>query len=100
MASAPTWWLDMTSPSFDTNDPEPPLLNRTDDFWMCSSQASVGSKPYFSFSNLRGGSLKSHMPSSASIIGVLNMRSAAASDREIDFPGSKDFTFTSKGEGG
>src|SRR5205809_7872557 len=58
----------MTSPSAETNDPEPPLLKRTDDFWTCSSHWSVGSKPYFSLRILRGGSLNSHMPSSASII--------------------------------
>src|SRR5262249_16031049 len=33
--------------------------------WACSSQASVRSKSYFFLSSDRGGSLSSHMPSSA-----------------------------------
>src|ERR1700736_3661471 len=55
----------MTRPSGDTNEPEPPLLKRTDDFCTCSSHLSEGSKPYLSLRTLRGGLLKSHMPSSA-----------------------------------
>ena len=30
-ASAPTWWLDMTKPSGETKEPEPPLLKRTEE---------------------------------------------------------------------
>src|SRR3954470_11115958 len=55
----------MTRPSSETNEPEPPLLNRTDDFWTCSSQSSVISNWWRSFSSFRGASLKSHIPSSA-----------------------------------
>src|SRR5437764_15392158 len=54
----------MTRPSGETNEPEPPLLKRTDDFWTCSSHWSVTSKPYLSLRYLRGGLLNSHMPSS------------------------------------
>src|SRR5206468_11530073 len=63
--SAPTWWFDMTRPYGDTKDPEPPLLKRTEDFCTWSSHSLVSSNPYFSLSCLRGGLLKSHMPSSA-----------------------------------
>src|SRR5205809_1120849 len=55
----------MTRPSAETNEPDPPLLKRTEDFCTCSSHASVTSKPYFSLSCLPGGLLNSHMPSSA-----------------------------------
>src|SRR5262245_28745801 len=58
------WWLVMRRPVGETNDPEPPLLKRTDASRVCSSQASVKSKPYFALSCSRGGSLRSHMPSS------------------------------------
>ena len=39
------WWLVSTSPLDDTNDPEPPELNRTLDRCKCSNQARSGSKP-------------------------------------------------------
>src|ERR1043166_3555061 len=55
----------MTSPLADTNDPLPPELKRTLDFWRCSSHCGVGSNWYFSLNCLRGGLLKSHIPSSA-----------------------------------
>src|SRR5262245_36873736 len=55
----------MTSPSAETNDPEPPLLNRTLECCTCSSQAFVGLKLYFSWSSFVGGLLNSHIPSSA-----------------------------------
>src|SRR5882724_9766974 len=54
----------MISPSSERKEPEPPLLKRTDDFWMCSSHASVTSKLWRSLSSFRGGSLNSHIPSS------------------------------------
>src|SRR4051812_1188429 len=63
--SAPTWWLVITRPSAETNDPEPPLLNRTADDRRCSIQSGVGSKPYFSLSVSSGRLLKTHIPSSA-----------------------------------
>ena len=59
------WWLVTIRPSAETKLPEPPLLKRTDACWARSSQASVRSKSYLSLSSLRGGSLSSHMPSSA-----------------------------------
>src|SRR6266566_4495612 len=59
------WWLVAIRPSGETKPPEPPLLKRTDAFWSCSSQASVRSKSYFFLSSCRGGSVSSHMPSSA-----------------------------------
>src|SRR5438552_3297230 len=77
----------MTRPSAETNEPEPPLLKRTDDFWTCSSHASVTSKPYFSLSCLRGGWLNSHMPSSALEICMVLERSSppsAAALRGVD----------------
>src|SRR5262245_41652711 len=52
------------SPSPETTPPAPPLLKRTDASRARSSQASVSSKPCRSFSNCRGGSLSSHIPSS------------------------------------
>src|SRR5229473_277036 len=58
----------MTRPSADTNDPEPPLLKRTEDFCTCSSHWAVGSKSYFSLSSLVGGEVNSHMPSSALVL--------------------------------
>ena len=44
----------MTSPSAETNEPEPPLLKRTEDCCRCSSHASVGSKPYLLLEQFRG----------------------------------------------
>src|SRR5258707_6836409 len=60
----------MTSPSPETNDPEPPLLKRTEDFCTCSSHLSVGSNLYLSCRYLRGGLLNSHMPSSPKTAGL------------------------------
>jgi len=56
-ASAPTWWFEITRPSSETNEPDPPELNRTDDFIRWSSQASVSSKPYFARICSLGGSV-------------------------------------------
>src|SRR5439155_19541207 len=64
-ASPPRGWFEGARRSSKTNEPDPPLLKRTEDFCTCSSQASVTSKPYFSLSCLPGGLLNSHMPSSA-----------------------------------
>src|SRR5580693_4779160 len=50
------------------NEPEPPLLKRTDESWVCCSHDLVRSKPYFDLSCCVGGRLKSHMPSSAAAI--------------------------------
>ena len=41
-SSAPTWWLVMTRPFGETNEPEPPELNRTEDSRTWSSHSSVG----------------------------------------------------------
>src|SRR5688572_25115308 len=57
----------MTRPSAETNEPDPPLLKRTDDFMRCSSHGSLRSKPYFVLSCSRGGAEYSHMPSSARV---------------------------------
>src|SRR5207237_8149883 len=55
----------MTRPLEEMKEPLPPELKRTLDFCRCSSHCGVGSKLYFSFSCLSGGTLKSHIPSSA-----------------------------------
>src|SRR5438874_13387543 len=47
------------------NDPEPPLLKRTDDRWMCFRNWSVTSNPYFCLTAAVGNWFTSHMPSSA-----------------------------------
>ncbi len=59
-------FLDYTDVPFDdTSEDEPDRPNFTHDFCTCSSQASFTSKPYFSLSSFDGGSVSSHMPSSA-----------------------------------
>src|SRR4051812_10602288 len=63
----------MTRPSGETNEPEPPLLKRTEDFCTCSNQPGGGSKPYFSWRILSGGLLNSHMPSSVAARRVVSM---------------------------
>src|SRR5215472_307979 len=55
----------MINPSAETNEPDPPLSKRIEDFCTCSSHAAVGSKWYLSFNIFSGGLLNSHMPSSA-----------------------------------
>src|ERR1051326_3807054 len=62
----------MTRPSGETNEPEPPLLKRTDDFMTWSYQALSFSKLYFSLSCLTGGLLNSHIPSSDCEVGIMN----------------------------
>src|SRR5437764_1090960 len=64
-AVRPTWWLVITRPSAEMNEPEPPVLKRTDDLCKWSSHLSVASKPYFFLSSSLGGLLKSQRPSSA-----------------------------------
>src|ERR1700722_5591258 len=68
----------MTRPFGDTNEPEPPLLKRTDDFITWLYQSGPRSKPYFSLSCRFGGLLKSHMPSSGRTDGVMNKVPAKA----------------------
>src|SRR4051794_10015622 len=63
--SAPTWWLVITRPSAETNEPEPPLLNRTADERRRVIHSGVGSKPWRSLSDFSGRLLKTHIPSSA-----------------------------------
>jgi hypothetical protein len=60
----------------DTNDPDPPLLNRTELFWTWSSHCCVGVNPYFALILSTGGLLNSHMPSSAThvLISTLHAR--------------------------
>ena len=57
----------MISPSADTNDPDPPLLNRTADDRKCSAHPGGGSKPYLALSSPSGRLLKTHIPSSANV---------------------------------
>src|SRR3954466_15097414 len=47
------------------NDPEPPLLNRTDESCMWFRKGSVVSKPYRFFTASLGNWLTGHIPSSA-----------------------------------
>ena len=42
--------IPVTSPFDETNEPDPPLLNRTLDSRTCLSHSSLGSKPYLAFS--------------------------------------------------
>src|SRR5438876_11932424 len=77
------WWLVAMSPPLETKPPEPPLLKRTDASRARSSQASVSSKPYLSRSSLRGGSLSSHMPSSAyTVVTWVSKKRMVAKDAE------------------
>src|SRR5262245_52388169 len=65
MHPAPTWWLVRTSPLSETNEPEPPLLKRTDASRTWSSHAWSGAQPYFCLSCLTGTLLYGHIPPSA-----------------------------------
>ena len=59
------WWLVITNPSGETNEPEQPPASRTEE--SCASESHFGSglKPYF-FATLALGKLSNvHMPSSA-----------------------------------
>src|SRR5262249_7422652 len=55
----------MIKPSAETNDPEPPLLNRTAEDRRCSAQPGGGWNPYRALSCAKGSLLNSHIPSSA-----------------------------------
>src|SRR3954464_8827264 len=93
--SAPTWWLVITSPSGETNEPEPPLLNRTAAERRCSTQPAGGSKPYRSLSAFSGRLSKTHIPSSASTVppefNAARTASAASVQRDdmVHPPGDK-----------
>ena len=50
-ASAPTWWLVRTRPSAETNEPDPPLLKRTEAFCRWSSHSCSTLKSYFFLSS-------------------------------------------------
>src|ERR1700675_4513564 len=65
MQSRPTWWLVNRRPSGEINDPEPPLLKRTEASWMCFRNWSVTSNPYFCLTAWEGNWFTSHLPSSA-----------------------------------
>src|SRR5262245_15909152 len=65
MQPRPTWWLVIIRPSGETNEPEPPSLNRTEASRTLSSHAGVGVKPYTSFNRPSGGLSNVHIPSSA-----------------------------------
>src|SRR5207237_10452695 len=63
--SAQTGRFVKVRPSGETNDPEPPLLKRSDDSRTWSSHCWVGAKPYLAWTFCLGKALYSHMPSSA-----------------------------------
>ena len=65
----------------ETNDPEPPLLNRTEPRRTWSSQSWVGSNPYFALTLSLGKALKSHIPSSA-LEGRLEKRTMSQKEQE------------------
>src|SRR5712671_3498756 len=65
MQSRPTWWLVKSKPCGEMNDPEPPLLNRTEDRSMWPRKSSVTLKPYFFSTACFGNWLTGHIPSSA-----------------------------------
>src|SRR5688572_30184533 len=78
----------MTKPSAETNEPEPPLLNRTLERCTCSNHSLVGLKSYLSCSSLAGGLLNSHIPSSAEVLPSrtrLTKTKAAIRERQIFF---------------
>ena len=54
----------MISPDAETNDPDPPLLNRTADERRWSAQPAGGSNPYLALSRASGRLLNTHIPSS------------------------------------
>src|SRR5579883_2560585 len=62
---APRGCLVKVNPSGETNEPEPPLLKRTEPNRTASSHCWLGSKPYLAWTFSLGKALKSHMPSSA-----------------------------------
>src|SRR2546427_11700906 len=72
--SAATGGFGKVRPPGKKNDPEPPLLKRTEESWVCWSQALVRSKPYLALSWAVGGTLNSHMPSSAAAIPAKDRR--------------------------
>src|ERR1700676_1494124 len=47
------------------NEPEPPLLKRTEESWICLKNRSGTPKPYFFLTDWEGNCLTSHIPSSA-----------------------------------
>src|SRR6266567_4108455 len=69
----------MHRPVAETNDPLPPELNRTLDFWRCSSHCLLGSKLYLSFNCLMGGAVLSHIPSSPN---ARSLRPATSKQRQ------------------
>src|SRR4051794_26997147 len=71
----------MTSPSAETNEPEPPLLKRTADDRKCSTQPTGGSKPCACFRCFRGRLLKTHIPSSAWAVRPAPRNAVAANGR-------------------
>src|SRR5512141_2023210 len=77
MHPRPTWWFVITRPVFETNEPEPPSLKRTEERRTWSSHSCVGVKPYLSFRTFVGGLSKVHIPSSAAS-GAATSRASAA----------------------
>src|SRR5262245_5876213 len=76
----------MTSPSGDTKEPDPPELNRTDDFMTWSYHSGPLSKLYFSLRSFLGGLENSHMPSPAGRVvsgTVMPSPTSSSNDRRI-----------------
>src|SRR5262245_7952719 len=88
----------MTRPSAETKEPEPPLLKRTEAFCTCSSQPLGNSKPYLALRILRGGLLKSHMPSSA-IVALASMVHVRAVRETIRKFRMRTYSFAGQGVG-
>src|SRR5262245_1833908 len=74
--SEATCWLVITSPRGETNDPEPPLLKRSDARRTLSSQPSLSFKPRFFSSCARGTMLNGQQPSSAGRLSEFRARTA------------------------
>src|SRR4051812_45861893 len=79
----------MTRPSAETNEPDPPLLKRTDDFCKCSYHSGGASNWYLSLRSFLGGLLKSQSPSSAGsgLVCVMMIASTSPKGRIRDFIG-------------
>src|SRR5438876_4839151 len=82
------WWLVITRPSGDTNDPEQPPASRTEESCASPSHFDSGLKPYF-FATFALGKLSNvHMPSSASAARGTAAASKKAASRFMSAPES------------
>ena len=82
MVCKATWWLVMTRPFGETNEPEPPVSKRTEPSRTWSSHSLVGSNWYFSLRYCNGRPSKGHMPSSGGVVGRATRTAMAQSQRE------------------